>query len=217
MFRIRALTTFTTITGVIAEGDFGGYIEKEENLSHNGNAWIGGDAWVFGNTKVYDNAKVGGNALVFGNAKVGGDAWVFDNARAYDNAKVDGNTKVGGNAWVHDSAWISGNAKIGSNAEVYGNAKVSGDAEVYGNAEIGSNANIESNNDYIIVKGFGHRNRSTTFFKTKNNEVHVKCGRFRGNLTEFEKEMRKAHQNTKYAKEYLAIVQAVKIHFEIND
>ncbi|HEM4040679.1 TPA: polymer-forming cytoskeletal protein, partial [Streptococcus suis] len=40
LFRIRALISF----GSIEVGDLGGYIEKEENLSHDGNAWVYGDA-----------------------------------------------------------------------------------------------------------------------------------------------------------------------------
>lgn len=40
----------------------GGYIEKEENLSQSG------DAWVYGNAKVYGDAWVSGNAEVYGNA-----------------------------------------------------------------------------------------------------------------------------------------------------
>lgn len=34
LFQIRALISF----GDVKEGDLGGYIEKEENLSHDGNA-----------------------------------------------------------------------------------------------------------------------------------------------------------------------------------
>ena len=46
LFRIRALISF----GDVDAGDVGGYVEKEENLSQ------AGDAWVYGNAKVYGNA-----------------------------------------------------------------------------------------------------------------------------------------------------------------
>lgn len=36
LYRIRAVRDF----GFVKTGEFGGYIEKEENLSHFGNAWI---------------------------------------------------------------------------------------------------------------------------------------------------------------------------------
>ena len=45
LFRIKALISF----GNVRAGDMGGYIEKEENLSQSGNAWVSGDAKVFGN------------------------------------------------------------------------------------------------------------------------------------------------------------------------
>ena len=44
LFRIKALIEF----GNVKAGDLGGYIEKEENLSHMGDAWIYGDAQISG-------------------------------------------------------------------------------------------------------------------------------------------------------------------------
>ena len=66
LHRIRACVSF----GNVAKGDEGGWIEKEENLSHDGNAWV------------------------YGNARVYGNAWVDGNARVYGNARVDGNTRL---------------------------------------------------------------------------------------------------------------------------
>ena len=60
LYRIRAVRDF----GSVKTGEFGGYIEKEENLSHFGNAW------VYGNAKVYGDAKVSGKACVCGDAEV---------------------------------------------------------------------------------------------------------------------------------------------------
>ena len=58
LFQIKALVSF----GDVAAGDLGGYIEKEENLSHDGDAWVYGDAQVYGNAKVYGDARVYGDA-----------------------------------------------------------------------------------------------------------------------------------------------------------
>ena len=77
LFRIRALVSFSSIS----KGDIGGYIEKEENLSHDGNAWVSGDAWVCGNARVSGNALVCGDARVCGNARVSGNAEVSGDAR----------------------------------------------------------------------------------------------------------------------------------------
>ena len=64
--RIRAVTAF----GVVKAGDIGGWIEKEENLSHDGSAWVYGDAKVYGDAGVHGNAEVYGNARVCGGAEV---------------------------------------------------------------------------------------------------------------------------------------------------
>ena len=80
LFRIKALMAF----GDVKEGELGGYLEKEENLDHDGDAWVSGDAWVYG------NALVSGNALVYGNAEVYGNAWVYGNARVSGDAEVYG-------------------------------------------------------------------------------------------------------------------------------
>ena len=46
LFRIKALVAF----GNVEKGELGGFIEKEDNLSHSGNAW------VYGNAQVSDDA-----------------------------------------------------------------------------------------------------------------------------------------------------------------
>src|SRR5260363_302214 len=71
LYRIRALRDFRSIK----QGDLGGYIEKEENLSHEG------EAWVFDNARVSDNAWVSGDAKVYGNAQVSGNARRGGNSR----------------------------------------------------------------------------------------------------------------------------------------
>ena len=50
----------------VREGDLGGFIQSEKNLS--------GNAWVSGNAEVSGNARVSGNALVSGDAEVSGNA-----------------------------------------------------------------------------------------------------------------------------------------------
>lgn len=60
LYRIKALIDF----GNVEKGARGGFVEKEENLSMSGNAWVCGDALVCGGAFVYGAAKVCGNALV---------------------------------------------------------------------------------------------------------------------------------------------------------
>ena len=69
LYRIKALIDF----GVVLAGSLGGYIEKEDNLAHSGNAWVYGDALVSDNAQVYGDAQVYGNARVYGDALVSGN------------------------------------------------------------------------------------------------------------------------------------------------
>lgn len=94
LFRIKALIEF----GNVKAGDLGGYIEKEENLSHMGDAWVSGDARISGDAQVF------GDAWVFGNARVFGNAWVSGNARVFGDAQVSGDARVSGDkdyAYAH--------------------------------------------------------------------------------------------------------------------
>ncbi|MBE6924560.1 MAG: polymer-forming cytoskeletal protein, partial [Ruminococcaceae bacterium] len=76
LHRIRATVSF----GNVSAGEVGGWIEKEENLSHEGNAWVYGEAQVYGKAQVYGEAQVWGNAKVWGNAWVYGEALVCGEA-----------------------------------------------------------------------------------------------------------------------------------------
>lgn len=48
MLRIKALKAF----GKVGEGELGGLIESEKNLSQSGNAWVSGNAVVYGNADI---------------------------------------------------------------------------------------------------------------------------------------------------------------------
>ncbi len=60
LFRIKALIAFRDVE----PGRLGGYIEKEENLDQDGDAWVAGNAWVSGDAWVAGNAWVSGDARV---------------------------------------------------------------------------------------------------------------------------------------------------------
>ena len=90
LYRIQALKDFSNIKA----GDKGGWIEKEENLSQEGDCWIHDEA------KVFDNAEVSGNAQVFGKAQIYEYACVNNKAKIYGNTRVYGNTEISGNAII---------------------------------------------------------------------------------------------------------------------
>ena len=210
LFRIKALISF----GSVEVGELGGYVEKEDNLAQDGNAWVYGNARVCGDAEVYGNARVCGNAWVYGNARVCGDAEVYGNARVcgdaevygnaevYGDARVCGDAEVYGNAWVYGNARVYGDARVCGNAEVYGNARVCGDAEVYGNARVCGDAEVYGNADYLLIGRIGSRFSFTTFFKNKDKGITVSCGCFLGTIAEFRAKVSDTHGNNKHAKIY---------------
>ena len=60
LHRIKAVRAFNNVKA----RDLGGFIEKEYNLSHDGDAWIYDNARVFGNAQVCGDARVSGNAMI---------------------------------------------------------------------------------------------------------------------------------------------------------
>ena len=134
LYRVKALKDFNDVKN----GDIGGYIQSENNLSQYGDCWI------------YDNAVVIGKAIVCDNARVHNNAQVCDNAIVRDNVQVWDNAQIYGNAYLHDNAKVSGNARI------WGNADVSGDAI------------ISSDKDYIVFKNWWSSGRYFTWTRSNN-------------------------------------------------
>ena len=195
LHRIEALMNFSNVY----KGEKGGFVESEDNLSHNGDCWVYGTAKVCGNARVVDNAKVGGNAEVYGNASIYGDALI------YDNAEVFGNAKVLTHANICDNAKVWGNTVIADNTNVYGDAKVCGDAIIYGRAEVGGDAKVADNADYIVFKNWWSSGRYFTWTRS-NNMWKVGC--FYGTSEEL---IAKAYKDSELSgREYERVVKYVK-------
>ncbi len=179
LYRIKALISF----GNVDEGDKGGFVEKEENLNQEGDAWVSGNARVYGDAWVSGNAWVYGNARVYGNAEVYGDAWVSGNARVYGNAEVSGNARVSGNAEVYGDAWVSGNARVSERTEI------------------------------IWINNIGSENGTLTVTRSKDGGLFLTRGCFSGDLSEFEKAVEQTHGESQYGKEYKALIEYIKLRF----
>ena len=100
------------------KGSLGGYIESEDNLSHDG------DCWICENAMVFENARVSGLALVSGDARVYGNAHVSKDASVHGTARVSGNAHVSDDAWVYGGAWVSGDAYVCGTIDVCGDTKL---------------------------------------------------------------------------------------------
>jgi carbonic anhydrase/acetyltransferase-like protein (isoleucine patch superfamily) len=146
LYAIEALRGFADVS----LGDIGGFIETEDNLSHEGDCWI------------YDSAQVHGKARVDRDAQIKDQAVVRDNAKVTDSAVVAGQAEVFQNAMMYDHAHVDGMSTVYGNAQIFGNAKIIGhskvhdDAWVYGDIVIDAYANITAKvtKKPIVLSGF---------------------------------------------------------------
>ena len=200
-----------------------------ENAQICGNSMVSGEAKVYGSAEIDENAQIEDKVEVYGEAKVCGNTLIFGKARIYEEAQVSGGATVAGGAQVYGDAVVNGNAHVCENAQVYGSAWVLGDAEVFGNACVSGEtevrygvcltdkAYVKNNEDFCFFYGFGRTNRRTTFFKTKEGNIFVVCGCFEGTLEKFVEQVKETHGDNKFAKEYLSIVEVVKIKFDLQN
>ena len=201
LYRIEALKDF----GEIKKGDKGGFIESENNLAHEGNAWVSDNARVYGDACVFDNAQVYGNAFVSGYAQVYGNAFVYGNAWASDNARLCGYAWVSDNARVYGDANVCDDSSVFGNALVYDNARVYGDALVRGYACVCGDAEISNKSDYIVFQNWWSSGRYFTWTRS-NNMWSVGC--FYGTGEEL---IKKAYKDSELSgREYERIVKYVE-------
>lgn len=127
-------------------GELGGFIESEENLSHEGTCWVGNKAMVYGNARIYENACVQDRVVVRGSAKVHGDV------------------TIQGHAFIEDTADVSGTGILEYRIHICGDAVVSGDVDICDDGVyIGYGARINKPGDIFIVKVPATDNGSETY------------------------------------------------------
>ena len=173
----------------IDAGGFGGWVEKEKNLSQVGQCWVGNEAMVYGDARIDNDAVVFNDARVYGNARVFGNAYIFGMAEVYGHAAVSGYAEISGNAKVYGYAMIYGDAKVSGRAKVYDNAQIfdramiSDNVKIYGNAavcnsaEVRGNAKVKSRYDYTVFQNTWSSGRDFTY--TRSNKMW-KVGCFYG-------------------------------------
>lgn len=157
LHRIKALKDF----GNVKKDSLGGFIEKEENLSQEGNCWIRSaignlelDTKVYGEAKIYDNAIIdscsiiGGNAKIHNNAEICGFNYILGNAHIYneaiikDHCWIDGNCQIYGNAIIQDDSVIGDNVQIYENAIIGDHAHIDGEVKIKGLSKVSGHAHI---------------------------------------------------------------------------
>ena len=108
LHRIRAICDF----GDVKAGDIGGWIENEDNLSHDGYCWVYDEACVYDSARVFrfssvhDLAVIFGNARIYNGSRVSDLACIGDFAQVCDAAMIDETTVANGNMYVSGRAYF---------------------------------------------------------------------------------------------------------------
>lgn len=212
LHRIQAIRDF----GDVYAGALGGWVEKEDNLSHDDKCWVFGDAMVYGNAKVhqnamiYNNVEVYDNAIVCGNARVINDVKIFESAlvceraRLMDDAQIYGASEVLSHAYVRENAKVHGKVTVDGISVIRGDADVSGEQLIYVNEEITGDAIIKNKSDYIVFKNWWSSGRY--FVWTRSNNMW-KVGCFYGTGDEL---IKKAYIDSEISgREYKRVVNYV--------
>ena len=104
LHRIKALKDFRNVR----KGDIGGYVQKEKNLSQEGNCWI------------YDNAKAMDSSRI------------YDNSEMHDNSVMHENSIMFDNSEIHDSSIMHDNCRMYNDSRMYGDGELNNKAKLYG-------------------------------------------------------------------------------------
>ena len=158
LYRIRALKDFLNVE----EGDLGGWVSNEDNLSQEGNCWIYDEAKCMDNARMYDNSCMYDNSEMRGNSKMHNYSEMHDNSRAYDSSEMYGNSEMHGhsirygNSRMYERSRMWGNSKMYGNAEMHDHSKTHDYSEMhegskmYGSSEMVGNSEMWGNS---ILKG----------------------------------------------------------------
>ena len=98
-------------------GVSGGFIESEDNLSHEGDCWVTENAAVYGNAKVIENAWVGGSARIHGHSIIRENCFIAGSPLII-SSEIGGHSTVREEAIIEDSS-VQDCALVKGNAEFY--------------------------------------------------------------------------------------------------
>lgn len=212
LYRIRALKNVVESddgTYAVKKGTLGGYVQKEENLSHEGDCWVFDNAKVFDDVRVQDNAFITDESMVFGNAvvkdkaitcnqsKIYGFAIVKDSSITMDRSEVYGHAVINGQARITDHASVKDNGIVSGRVMMYGHATVSKNGKVFGVGRI--DFNITGDNDVAVYSDPFNKNHYIT---ASTKEDWFTCVHYSGNQKDFLDEANKRNQEEfdKYSK-----------------
>ena len=151
--RIKALRDF----GNVKAGTLGGFVEEDDNLSHDGLCWIADNAMALGRSRVIrdaqlrDRARISDWVVVTDQCVVRDDAWLQDSVFCYDNTVIGAQSLLAEVVTVYDNAVIlcqprrslSGKTRLPNlrgQAIIRGHARLEGYISVQDNVTVGDDA-----------------------------------------------------------------------------
>lgn len=205
LHRIKAIRS----TCFSLEGELGGFVESERNLSQIG------ECWITGNAAVYENARVEDDARVSGFAKAYGHAIIKDKSFLTDQGIARGKTFMHGKSLVCDHAILEGYSSL-QDAKLTHNAVLTDAVHLCQEETLGKNAVIRTETQYFSIGPIGSRDDRTTFYKGCDDVIYVSCGCFNGSINEFELEVKATHRKKPlYLKQYLAAIRFANEIYDI--
>ena len=156
--RIQALRSF----GNVEEGTIGGFVEEDDNLSHDGLCWIADDAMALGRSQVSGDAQLRDRARLGEWAMITDQCVVQDDARLRDFSFGYGNAVIGAQSVLADVVTVCGNAVVLCRPRfsvsgktrlpnLRGHAMIRDDARLEGSICVQDNATV---GDHAIVRDY---------------------------------------------------------------
>ncbi len=121
----------------VMKGLLGGYVEKEENLSHENGCWIRYNAKAYGNALVKDNAHLNGQAVISDDSVIG------------DYCQMNGDSKVSGQSTILGSTQLNNKVTVKDST-------LNGDISLYGFTSVKENSELTGMvylNGVVVLKG----------------------------------------------------------------
>jgi UDP-3-O-[3-hydroxymyristoyl] glucosamine N-acyltransferase len=128
--QIRAIRNF----GNIRKGTLGGFINNEENLSHEGTCWVYEDGVVAEHARVTDDAQIY-QGIVFNSATVSERAQIGRWHGRNEFPHIYGNASISGDAIVRDYVTVGGFAVIKDEAHVSDFVRIDGEVVMENNTD----------------------------------------------------------------------------------
>ena len=155
--RIKALRDF----GNVKEGTLGGFVEDDDNLSHDGLCWIADDAMALGRSRVTRDAQLRDRARLCDWAVITDRCVVCDDAQLWDSVFAYDDTVIGAKSVLTDAVTVYGNAVIRcqSRYSISGKTRIPnlrGQAIIRDDARLEGRISVQDNvivGDHAIVRG----------------------------------------------------------------